>query len=209
MINARHKKRRWCDFFRKNKLENVHPEVGETDQRLQRDPRIDRDEEIAIRLQNQYFSNQNLQVVEQPIITITIDSKIPTEDVKFMDFAPSNEQDKFTYRYNCPICLRYFNYMLVGKWWGNYLWHFWANDFIKMAQKNKDFSSKWPLCNNNEFHLEDVNLCDEIKRYGNTFLNPSELANAENKFIHTKNENFVPLNNFDSESVAKNIKPLR
>ena len=197
------KRRRCWDWFG-TKHSDIHPVSGFTEQRIQEDRMNNNDEELAIQLQNQYFSAQNLQIIEEPIITITIDSAIPIEDVKWVDFAPTNDQDKFIYMFNCPVWLRYFNYILCGKWCGNYLCHNWANDFVKMAHKNKDFWSKWPMWGNSELHLEDVNLNAEIKRYGNTFFNPNEVSNKESKYNISHNEMKV-LGNSDMNAMNINI----
>ncbi len=60
-------------------------------------------------------------------------------------------------RYNCPICLDYFNTILVSSCCGNYICRFCAETYISTVIKYMNMI-RCPLCNaDNNIELKDVN----------------------------------------------------
>ena len=161
------RKRRCWDWFR-SKKESVHPQTHNDEERRRNELQ---DERIAREIQAQ----EDAKVEEEPVHIITIDTNVADGDIKVMDFTPETDEEWDTYKYNCPVWLRYFNYILKGEWCENYLWHFWANDFIQMGKKNRGFTMRWPMCNQEDFKLQDVDLDDEVRLYGNTFMKTKQL----------------------------------
>lgn len=70
------------------------------------------------------------------------------------------------FRYYCPICLRYFNYMLISECCHNYLCHYCADE---MAEREKNIDTFIATCFNNcetkPFKLKDVDPKERVKKY--------------------------------------------
>jgi len=60
---------------------------------------------------------------------VQVESKFKLEEVECVDFvSPGNVADIKKYKYYCPICLRYFNNMLMSLCCSNYTCLFCIND---------------------------------------------------------------------------------
>jgi len=57
------------------------------------------------------------------------------KEMKFVDERPNNREERKLYRYLCPICFRYFNYMLDCNICENYVCISCAKDLIKQGLK--------------------------------------------------------------------------
>ncbi|CAI2380733.1 unnamed protein product [Moneuplotes crassus] len=51
---------------------------------------------------------------DEPKIPLYIESKYTTKDVKVMDDTPQTYVDQKVFKYECPICMRYFDKILEG-----------------------------------------------------------------------------------------------
>ena len=103
---------------------------------------------------------------------------------------PSFLDEQLTYRFCCPICLRYMNHVLISDCCANYLCRDCTENFLKRAIKEFDQDSKHetrcPHCFETAFVLRDVLSTDKIKYYTDTPL----------KFMTNK----APLSSRGSES---------
>jgi hypothetical protein len=43
-----------------------------------------------------------------------IQTKFKLQDVEYCDFLPEEREQRYLFQYYCPICLRYFNTILVS-----------------------------------------------------------------------------------------------
>ena len=180
----RQKRRRWWDCFEKA------PQIESTDRH--REDRILRQGSLEANLQQQY--NQLEIIEEAPEETIKINTNYEVSDILVLDETPQTFKEQALYRYNCPVCLRYFSIILVGKWWGNYLCHFWADDFVQMDMKKPEFGVKWPLWGKPELDLEDVDPEKEVRNYGDSFVtakdpNKQTTAIEESKMVQNEINN--------------------
>lgn len=72
------------------------------------------------------------------------------------------------YKYCCPICLRYFNTILVSSCCMNYMCRLCIGEMAKKAKKDSNFIIRCPHCLENEFKLTDVKKEDKVKFYTDT-----------------------------------------
>jgi hypothetical protein len=83
-----------------------------------------------------------------------------------VDFQPQDRELRRQFKYYCPICLRYFNYMLISECCLNYLCHFCADE---MAEREKNVETFSAMCFNNCEHrpykLKDVDPKERVKKY--------------------------------------------
>ncbi|CAI2374794.1 unnamed protein product [Moneuplotes crassus] len=142
-------------------------------------------------LQDSYKCWKEKMKVMEKLTFLTLILSINKEDIQYMDFTPESEEDQITYKYNCPVCLRYFDKILAGKCCGNYLCHLCIDDFIKMADRNKHYKMKCPMCNHEELDLQDADPEDEVKRYGNTFINTNQLKETLKEVGDNEDKNFL------------------
>ncbi|CAI2374705.1 unnamed protein product [Moneuplotes crassus] len=154
--------------------------------------------------------------VRQKLIFLILTLSTSKEDVQHMDFAPESEEDQLTYKYNCPVCLRYFDKILAGKCCGNYLCHLCIGDFIQMADRNKHYKMRCPMCNHEELNLQDVNPDEEVKKYGNTFISAKNLKETlkgicdnDDKIIFMKMSKFLEQIQLRQASSANNFYPSK
>ena len=52
---------------------------------------------------------------------VRIKTKVSKKEIQFKDDFPEKESERHVYKYCCPICLRYFNKMLVSNCCNNYI----------------------------------------------------------------------------------------
>ena len=57
-----------------------------------------------------------------------METNFKIEDVDCCDFFPDNRAEQLKYKYYCPICLRYFNFILQSQCCQNYLCLLCVND---------------------------------------------------------------------------------
>ena len=117
---------------------------------------------------------------------VRIKTKISKKEVKSLDQYPQTKEEQKIYKYCCPICLRYFNQMLVSSCCENYVCRFCIGDMAKKAKKDRKFIIRCSHCLVIEFKLHDVKPEDKVKIYTDT---PFKLGI------------FTPGGNFKSSSV--------
>ena len=84
------------------------------------------------------------------------------------DFYPTDKGEKQLYKFQCPICLRYFNKMLVSSCCNNYICRFCIGEMAKRAKKDAKFIIRCPHCLEEDFRLEDVSINANVKFYSDT-----------------------------------------
>ena len=52
---------------------------------------------------------------------LELTTNVNEADVKYVDLQPDDREERYKYKYYCPICLRYFSYMLQSECCENYL----------------------------------------------------------------------------------------
>ena len=65
-------------------------------------------------------------------------------DVKFVDLQPDVREERYRYKYYCPICLRYFTHMLQSACCQNYLCLMCAKDLQVKESKEEAFKASCP-----------------------------------------------------------------
>jgi len=109
-----------------------------------------------------------------------LNTKYQQEDVDFCDFQPTDKKEKANYKYYCPICLRYFNLMLLSECCTNYICHLCIYDLKNHERKNPTFKAVCPYgCMHNggdgtdgenckKFHVNDVDPGSKVKKYSDS-----------------------------------------
>ena len=72
------------------------------------------------------------------------------------------------FKYYCPICLRYFNTVLVSTCCDNYICRFCIGDMAKKAKNDPKFRILCSHCCANEYKLLDVDLQAPLRVYTDT-----------------------------------------
>ena len=54
------------------------------------------------------------EVPEVKESNIELVTSVTKGDIEFVEFYPAEREERFKFRYYCPICLRYFNHMLIS-----------------------------------------------------------------------------------------------
>ena len=90
---------------------------------------------------------------------VRIRTNISKRDVHYRDFYPANNADeRKVFKYYCPICLRYFNTILVSSCCDNYICRFCIGDMAKKAKNDSKFRILCSYCCTVQFKLVDVDL---------------------------------------------------
>jgi len=71
---------------------------------------------------------------------VRIKTNIYKKDVKIRDIYPANDpKERKIFKYYCPICLRYFNTILVSTCCDNYICRFCIGDMARKAKHDTKF----------------------------------------------------------------------
>ena len=98
-----------------------------------------------------------------------IKTKISKKDVKVRDYYPINDPvERKVYKYYCPICLRYFNTILVSSCCDNYICRFCIGDMARKAKNDTDFAITCSHCTTNDYKLNDVDPEAPLRVYTDT-----------------------------------------
>lgn len=106
---------------------------------------------------------------------IALDSRYNLDDIVWSDFLPETSDDRLKYKYYCPICLRYFNLILVSKCCTNYICHLCTNDLQEQERKDTKFKaacvygcSFTPDKETLKLELTDVDPNNKVKKYSDS-----------------------------------------
>lgn len=71
-------------------------------------------------------------------------TKFAEADIKFVDEQPEVREERYKFKYYCPICLRYFTHMLQSACCENYLCYFCVKDLQEKEKKEDAFLATCP-----------------------------------------------------------------
>ena len=96
------------------------------------------------------------------------------------DVYPQDDPvERKTFKYYCPICLRYFNTILVSSCCDNYICRFCIGDMAKKAKSDQNFCITCSHCTANEYKLTDVDPHAPLRVYTDTPFKLSESAQSK------------------------------
>lgn len=123
-----------------------------------------------------------------------ISTNFSKKEIEYVDEFPADDAAKrLKYKYNCPICLRFFNTILVSTCCQNYLCRLCIGEFAKKAKKDPTYLIKCPQCQKDDFRLNDVNLHATVKHYTDTPCKFNKKQNSAMKLTPMEsNELFLP-----------------
>ena len=85
------------------------------------------------------------------------------------DFYPSEDPlERKIFKYYCPICLRYFNHILVSTCCDNYICRFCIGDMARKAKQDVKFQIVCSHCTANDYKLLDVDPDAPLRVYTDT-----------------------------------------
>lgn len=83
--------------------------------------------------------------------------------------SPEDIANRDIFKYYCPICLRYFNHILISDCCQNYICRLCIGWQAKKAKKDENYQITCSHCYSDNFRLKDVDLNDkQIKYYTDT-----------------------------------------
>ena len=103
---------------------------------------------------------------------IELITTVDKSTIEIREFYPEDREERFKFRFYCPICLRYFNSMLISQCCYNYLCQYCTDDMTSREKKDKDYKASCPFsCNISpdlKFKLIDVTDKDKLKKYSDS-----------------------------------------
>lgn len=99
---------------------------------------------------------------------VRIRTKFSKKEVVFRENYPLGKTEQSVFKYSCPICLMYFNTILVSSCCQNYVCRFCIGDLAKRAKKDINFVIRCTHCMENDYRLNDVDPIAPIKFYTDT-----------------------------------------
>ena len=99
---------------------------------------------------------------------VRIKTTVSKEDLQYVETFPTTKAEQKIYKYTCPICLRYFNTILVASCCQNYLCRLCIGDLAKRAKKDPSFVITCCHCFADDYRLTDVDHKNEVKFYTDT-----------------------------------------
>ena len=87
-----------------------------------------------------------------------------------LEDTPEDQAQRDKFKYYCPICLRYFNHMLVSDCCQNYICRMCIGWQALKARSDENYTILCCHCYQLEFHLNDVDDADpaQLKYYTDT-----------------------------------------
>ena len=114
---------------------------------------------------------------------VRIKTKYQKRDVLFREYYPSNEAERAIFKYACPVCLLYFNHILVSSCCQNYICRFCIGDLAKKAKRDSEFVIRCTHCMTDDYKLNDVDPSSPLKLYTDTpkkFRTPETTGDNDN-----------------------------
>lgn len=103
-----------------------------------------------------------IEVPRPPRIIVT--SNYTPEEIEPREITPASTM-RGIYKYSCPVCLRYFNRVLLTKCCNNYLCHHCAYD---LQNKELHFDVRCHYCSQQPVYLSDVDPNESVKKYSDS-----------------------------------------
>ena len=110
----------------------------------------------------QTVNNEELRQRNKMRVKTVINKK----DILCIDNYDDEQAD--LYKYCCPVCLRYFNHILVSSCCQNYICRFCIGQMSKKAKTNEKYVIRCVHCMNDQFKLRDVDAAATVKEYTDT-----------------------------------------
>lgn len=109
-----------------------------------------------------------------------VKTSITKDKLKYVNTYDAQTKD--TFKFCCPVCLRYFNHILVSNCCHNYICRLCIGEMAKKAKTTCNYVIRCVHCMTDEFKLEDVDLNSTVREYTDT---PA-------KYRVSKKENVTP-----------------
>ena len=125
---------------------------------------------------------------------VRIKTKINKKDVLGIDNFPTDKQQQQVYKYYCPICMRYFNNILVSSCCENYVCRHCIGDMARRAKTDVKYVINCSHCLSYEFKLHDVDKSAKVKIYTDTPFKymPSLQSAAKESKVDMSREECIP-----------------
>ena len=105
--------------------------------------------------------------------------------MKFVDTYDPDRADEF--KYCCPVCLRYFNTILVSSCCKNYICRLCIGEMAKKAKKEPKFVIRCTHCMTEDYRLFDSVPSETVRVYTDT---PAKWQKARQQTTLTPNPDF-------------------
>eukprot|EP00743_Colponemidia_sp_Colp-15_P004960 GILK01005346.1.p1 GENE.GILK01005346.1~~GILK01005346.1.p1 ORF type:complete len:350 (+),score=56.38 GILK01005346.1:104-1153(+) len=99
--------------------------------------------------------------------SLQISTIVHVEEIRGMDMTPVGDLAK-TFRYNCPLCMRFFNYMLQGSCCRQYICHGCAEALRDENARLPEARIRCPHCNSEPLKLKDVDPFEPTIHYSDS-----------------------------------------
>lgn len=109
---------------------------------------------------------------------IFIETKFTTGDIERSEYTPANTL-KSNLKYNCPVCLCFYNKILLTKCCNNYLCHSCALD---LKSKEDKYEIRCHYCGISPVYLTDVDPGALVKKYSDSPLSTFKVSMTANKW---------------------------
>ena len=106
---------------------------------------------------------------------VRIVSLYQKKDVRFRQKFIAHSEFKYT----CPVCLLYFNSILVSSCCGNYICRFCIGALARKAKRDPEFVITCSHCKVEDFKLNDVDLEAPIKYYTDTPMKTTQTSEID------------------------------
>ena len=119
-----------------------------------------------------------------------VKTTIPKEQIACI---PQFNGDAFdVFKYYCPVCLRYFNHMLVSSCCNNYICRLCIGQMARRAKTTPQYIIRCCHCMTDDFRLVDVDLSQPAKDYTDTPAKYRSNLKRKNRFREAQRENVSP-----------------
>ena len=111
-----------------------------------------------------------------------------------IDNFPTDKVQQKIYKYYCPICMRYFNNILVSSCCENYVCRHCIGDMARRAKTDMKYVISCSHCLSNEFKLHDVDKTAKVKIYTDTPFKymPFLQSAAKESQVDTSKDECIP-----------------
>lgn len=99
---------------------------------------------------------------------IRVKTKYLKKDILFKADYPSDPEERAIYKYNCPICLQYFNHILVSTCCSNYICRICIGKITNKSKSDHKYIIHCTYCGIYDFRLSDVKDNDTLKFYSDS-----------------------------------------
>jgi len=116
--------------------------------------------------------SQGAKVHRRNRTKLSVITKFANSEIMTQEYTPKKPSLREVYRYNCPLCMRFFNTMLETSCCKNYICHGCASELQRYEETQTGFEVRCPHCNEEELQLEDVDPKAKVKTYSDSPYHP-------------------------------------